>query len=227
MWCWCTAVLSLGLYPNQIGTDLDCCLSLPTRWVGYGLPTTSGNNELVRLALLKLVYVNCEFIWSLDNLAIGRARFFAIWILQSIFFSFLWRSLNFVRFANFSKYIRELCRHFNHFGCALQRIMIWWLWTWWFCDNCDLILRDIFENKKKSYVGVYHVYNGITGEGLKQVRVGQLNTTLGTLSMSVAYRTKMTISPTQTGRDTTIMLKSDHFLNVSPKNARYQSNKKR
>lgn len=76
-------------------------------------------------------------------------------------------------------------------------------------------------------MGVYHVYNGITGEGLKQVRVGQLNTTLGTLSMSVAYRTKMTISPTQTGRDTTIMLKSDHFLNVSPKNARYQSNKKR
>lgn len=87
-WCWCTAVLSLGLYPNQIGTDLDCCLSLPTRWLGYGLPTTSGNNELMRLALLKLVYVNCEFIWSLDNLAIGRARFFAIWILQSIFFSF-------------------------------------------------------------------------------------------------------------------------------------------
>ncbi|CAD7082734.1 unnamed protein product [Hermetia illucens] len=81
----------------------------------------------------------------------------------------------------------------------------------------------------------YHIYYRIyvdepqthnLGEGLKQVRVGQLNTTLGTLSMSVAYRTKMTISPTQTGRDTTIMLKSDHFLNVSPKNARYQSNKK-
>uniref|UniRef100_A0A1B0CL18 Uncharacterized protein n=1 Tax=Lutzomyia longipalpis TaxID=7200 RepID=A0A1B0CL18_LUTLO len=42
------------------------------------------------------------------------------------------------------------------------------------------------------------------------------------LSMEVAYRTKMTISPTQTGRDNTIMLKSDHFLkDISPKHTRY------
>lgn len=45
--------------------------------------------------------------------------------------------------------------------------------------------------------------------------------------MAVAYRTKMTISPTQTGRDNTIMLKSDHFLkDISPKHIRYNFNKK-
>lgn len=68
-----------------------------------------------------------------------------------------------------------------------------------------------------------------TGEGFKQVRVGQLSTAVGTLNMAVAYRTKMTISPTQTGRDNTIMLKSDHFLkDLSPKNIRYHHiNKKK
>ncbi|EDS32289.1 conserved hypothetical protein [Culex quinquefasciatus] len=46
--------------------------------------------------------------------------------------------------------------------------------------------------------------------------------------MAVAYRTKMTISPTQTGRDNTIMLKSDHFLkDISPKHIRYNYNKKK
>lgn len=66
------------------------------------------------------------------------------------------------------------------------------------------------------------------GDGHKQLRVGQLCTTIGMLSMEVAYRTKMTISPTQTGRDNTIMLKSDHFLkDISPKHIRYHhSNRK-
>ncbi|XP_037034985.1 autophagy-related protein 13 homolog isoform X2 [Bradysia coprophila] len=84
-----------------------------------------------------------------------------------------------------------------------------------------------------SYNIFYRVYAGepLThnlGEGFKQVRVGQLGTAAGTLSMAVAYRTKMTISPTQTGRDNTIMLKSDHFLkDLSPKNIRYHhANKK-
>lgn len=46
--------------------------------------------------------------------------------------------------------------------------------------------------------------------------------------MAVAYRTKMTISPTQTGRDTAIMLKSDHFLkDLSPKHLRYTNYKKK
>lgn len=51
------------------------------------------------------------------------------------------------------------------------------------------------------------------GEDYKQFRIGQTCTVFGTVNMSVAYRTKMTISPTQTGRDAKIMLKSDHFLN--------------
>jgi autophagy-related protein 13 len=59
------------------------------------------------------------------------------------------------------------------------------------------------------------------GDGFKQVRVGQLCTQIGTLNMAVAYRTKMTISPT-TGRDNTMVLKSDHFLkDISPKHNRY------
>uniref|UniRef100_A0A1B0CWB0 Autophagy-related protein 13 n=1 Tax=Lutzomyia longipalpis TaxID=7200 RepID=A0A1B0CWB0_LUTLO len=64
--------------------------------------------------------------------------------------------------------------------------------------------------------------NSLQRDGHKQLRVGQLCTTVGMLSMEVAYRTKMTISPTQTGRDNTIMLKSDHFLkDISPKHTRY------
>uniref|UniRef100_A0A8W7PFY7 Autophagy-related protein 13 n=1 Tax=Anopheles coluzzii TaxID=1518534 RepID=A0A8W7PFY7_ANOCL len=65
------------------------------------------------------------------------------------------------------------------------------------------------------------------GDGYNQVRVGQLCTQIGTLNMAVAYRTKITFSPTQTGRDNTIMLKSDHFLkDISPKHVRYNYNKK-
>ncbi|XP_059609129.1 autophagy-related protein 13 homolog [Phlebotomus argentipes] len=84
-----------------------------------------------------------------------------------------------------------------------------------------------------SYQILYRVYVGdpdthSLGDGHKQLRVGQLCTTVGMLSMEVAYRTKMTISPTQTGRDNTIMLKSDHFLkDISPKHIRYHhSNRK-
>ncbi|XP_011212570.1 autophagy-related protein 13 homolog [Bactrocera dorsalis] len=53
------------------------------------------------------------------------------------------------------------------------------------------------------------------GEGHKNVKIGQLNTIVGTLSMSVSYRTKMTITPTTSeghnGESNQIMLKSDHF----------------
>lgn len=66
------------------------------------------------------------------------------------------------------------------------------------------------------------------GESFKQVRIGQLVTQIGSLTMAVAYRTKMTISPTQTGRDNAIMLKSDHFLkDLSPKHLRYTNYKKK
>lgn len=50
---------------------------------------------------------------------------------------------------------------------------------------------------------------------------------VGTLSVSVSYRTKMTISPTQTapGKDTGMMLKSDHFIkDLSPKQILWQNN---
>ncbi|KAK6628896.1 hypothetical protein RUM43_002713 [Polyplax serrata] len=67
-----------------------------------------------------------------------------------------------------------------------------------------------------SYVICYRIYMGEPqlhnlGEGYKQVRVGQLCTPIGTIHISVSYRTKMTISPQSTGRDNSIVLKSDHF----------------
>jgi len=62
----------------------------------------------------------------------------------------------------------------------------------------------------------------ITGDNYKHVRVGQLCTPVGTIHLSVSYRTKMTISPTHKGRDS-IMLKSDHFhSDLSPRHTRYQ-----
>lgn len=66
------------------------------------------------------------------------------------------------------------------------------------------------------------------GEGFKNVRVGHLNTIVGNLTMSVAYRTKMTFSPTTTQQhcESAIMLKSDHFLkDQSPKHVRYHGKK--
>ncbi|XP_046734839.1 autophagy-related protein 13 homolog isoform X1 [Diprion similis] len=78
-----------------------------------------------------------------------------------------------------------------------------------------------------SYVICYRIYMGepqlhTLGDNYKHVRVGQLYTPVGTIQLSVSYRTKMTISPTQTGRDI-LMLKSDHFhSDLSPRHARYQ-----
>ncbi|XP_073974243.1 autophagy-related 13 isoform X1 [Rhodnius prolixus] len=76
-----------------------------------------------------------------------------------------------------------------------------------------------------SYVICYRIYVGepqlhSLGEGYNQVRVGQLSTPVGTIHLSVAYRTKMTISP-QPSKETSIMLKSDHFrTEFSPKHTR-------
>ncbi|XP_078033968.1 autophagy-related 13 isoform X4 [Augochlora pura] len=78
-----------------------------------------------------------------------------------------------------------------------------------------------------SYVICYKIYVGepqlhTLGDNYKNVRVGQLCTPVGTIHLSVSYRTKMTISPTHTGRDS-IMVKSDHFhSDLSPRNTRYQ-----
>ncbi|EEB19258.1 conserved hypothetical protein [Pediculus humanus corporis] len=81
-----------------------------------------------------------------------------------------------------------------------------------------------------SYVICYRIYRGepqlhSLGEGYKQVRVGQLCTPIGTIHISVSYRTKMTISPQATGRDNSIILKSDHFRpDFSPKHCDTQTN---
>lgn len=61
------------------------------------------------------------------------------------------------------------------------------------------------------------------GDGYKHVKIGQIATPLGTLQYSVYYRTKMTISPTKSGKDSCIMVKSDHFnTNSSPRHIRYK-----
>ncbi|XP_046997269.1 autophagy-related protein 13 homolog isoform X1 [Schistocerca americana] len=79
-----------------------------------------------------------------------------------------------------------------------------------------------------SYVICYRIYVGepqlhTLGEGYNKLRVGQLCTPVGTIHLTVAYRTKMTISPQHTGKDSSIMLKSDHFhSDLSPKHGRYQ-----
>lgn len=81
----------------------------------------------------------------------------------------------------------------------------------------------------RNFYFIFICWIPFAGESFKQVRIGQLVTQVGTLTMAVAYRTKMTISPTQTGRDNAIMLKSDHFLkDLSPKHLRYANyNKKK
>lgn len=86
-----------------------------------------------------------------------------------------------------------------------------------------------------SYVIFYRIYVDrpqvhTLGEGHKQVKIGKLNTIVGSLVMSVAYRTKLTISPTaghhavaatahQGDQQNAIMLKSDHFRPTSDANS--------
>ncbi|EZA48976.1 autophagy-related protein 13 homolog isoform X2 [Ooceraea biroi] len=78
-----------------------------------------------------------------------------------------------------------------------------------------------------SYTMCYRIYMGEPqlhnlGDNYKHVRVGQLCTPVGTIHLSVSYRTKMTISPTHKGRES-IMLKSDHFhSDSSPRHTWYQ-----
>ncbi|XP_072381264.1 autophagy-related protein 13 homolog isoform X2 [Diabrotica undecimpunctata] len=77
-----------------------------------------------------------------------------------------------------------------------------------------------------SFVICYRIFLGepliqCLGEDFNKVQIGQICTPIGTLNLSVSYRTKMTISPTQTGRQNSIMLKSDHFnTKLSPKSRR-------
>ncbi|XP_046682636.1 autophagy-related protein 13 homolog [Homalodisca vitripennis] len=71
------------------------------------------------------------------------------------------------------------------------------------------------SRNKSDYVMCYRIYVGEPqllglGSGYTQMNVGQVGTSLGTLQMSVAYRTKLTISPQHT-KTSAIMVKSDHF----------------
>ena len=79
-----------------------------------------------------------------------------------------------------------------------------------------------------SYIICYRIYMESPsllnlGEGYKSTKIGQICTPIGTLQFSVAYRTKMTISPTQTGKNNSMMVKSDHFNSNS--NTRRHRNK--
>lgn len=90
--------------------------------------------------------------------------------------------------------------------------------SYWAANSIDLGRNGMerqgasSDSLKKYYFSIFNI-----GEGYKEHTVGDLNTNIGQFKMAVAYRTKMTISPTQTGRDTTLMLKSDHFNDVNSK----------
>lgn len=87
-----------------------------------------------------------------------------------------------------------------------------------------------YKLSRRQSADSFHIYyriycgapkEGNLGQGFKKVRVGQLSTPLGTLNMAVAYRTKMTITPTQT----MLLNSSDPHTNLkdlSPKH-RYQN----
>ncbi|KAJ3661417.1 hypothetical protein Zmor_005812 [Zophobas morio] len=79
-----------------------------------------------------------------------------------------------------------------------------------------------------SYIICYRIYMESPsllnlGEGYKSTKIGQICTPIGTLQFSVAYRTKMTISPTQTGKNNSMMVKSDHF-NSNSNTRRHRNN---
>ncbi|XP_076340283.1 autophagy-related protein 13-like isoform X1 [Tachypleus tridentatus] len=67
-----------------------------------------------------------------------------------------------------------------------------------------------------SYVICYKVYMGDSqnsqlGERYHEARIGQVGTPGGMITLNVAYRTKLAITPQQSARQSPIMLKSDHF----------------
>uniref|UniRef100_T1IPJ1 Autophagy-related protein 13 n=1 Tax=Strigamia maritima TaxID=126957 RepID=T1IPJ1_STRMM len=76
-----------------------------------------------------------------------------------------------------------------------------------------------------SYVICYRVHLGepnlhVLGEGYLQRKVGQVGTPIGTFLLNVAYRTKLTITPQPVEKESSIMVKSDHFKpDLSPKRA--------
>ncbi|XP_067138560.1 autophagy-related protein 13-like [Centruroides vittatus] len=76
-----------------------------------------------------------------------------------------------------------------------------------------------------SYVICYRTYMGepqyhMLGEDYQETKVGQVITALGVLSLVIAYRTKMTITPQKVEKESPFMVKSDYFkVDMSPKNS--------
>lgn len=52
-----------------------------------------------------------------------------------------------------------------------------------------------------------HLFNFVTGKEYKELQIGQVSMPIGTIQVSVCYRTSMTLMSQQDP----IMLKSDHF----------------
>lgn len=76
-----------------------------------------------------------------------------------------------------------------------------------------------------TFVVCYRIYTGEPqfhlGEGHQKSRVGMVPTPTGTIVLSVAYRTKMLMSPqTSLRRDVPFELKDDHFMEGSPRKFR-------
>lgn len=73
------------------------------------------------------------------------------------------------------------------------------------------------------YVICYRLYLGdpqlyVLGDGYEKARVGSVPTPFGTIGISLAYRTKLLISPQKTGKDSLFDVKDDHFKrDSSPK----------
>lgn len=73
------------------------------------------------------------------------------------------------------------------------------------------------------YIICYRIYLGdpqfyVLGDGYEKARVGSVPTPFGTIGISLAYRTKLLISPQKTGKDSLFDVKDDHFKrDSSPK----------
>ncbi|KAJ8298138.1 hypothetical protein KUTeg_024669 [Tegillarca granosa] len=68
----------------------------------------------------------------------------------------------------------------------------------------------------EDYVICYKIYLGdpqfyMLGEGYQQAKVGNVPTPVGTISINVAYRTKLLITPQKTCKEVLFDVKDDHF----------------
>lgn len=87
------------------------------------------------------------------------------------------------------------------------------------------------KQRTESFTIFYRVYNGepkikALGDSVKRIQAGMLKTPLGGIFFSVAFRTNFSISPNRSGKNKTLLLKSDHF-ELSPKHVIFESKKKK